>query len=81
MIRAFFLAVGLFICIVGAECLFVEKAVLASFIPSKQVATQAPDSQPKKRELVLPEWAPAALLAGGTLVIIYSFMIPRRFRK
>ncbi|MFP6613677.1 MAG: hypothetical protein VB835_15300 [Pirellulales bacterium] len=82
MIRAFFLAVGIFICVVGAECLFVEKAVFASFIPPKLVATSsdAANARQPNRELALPDWAPYGLLAGGAVVIIYSFMIPRRLR-
>ena len=80
MIRAFFLAIGIFACLVGAQCLFVEKAVFASLGKSPKPADPyaVVTAEPPKREIEMPEWAPFGLLAGGTVVILYSFTIPRR---
>ena len=80
MIRALFLAVGIFLLIVGVECLFIEKAYLdeermlqpANFF-SEAVFTQ-------RRELNPPPWAPFSLMAAGAVVMLYSFSIPRRIR-
>ncbi len=81
MIRAFFLAIGIFVCLAGAQCLFVEKAVFASLgQPPKPADPYAVTAEPPKHELDMPEWAPFALLAGGAVVILYSFTIPRRLR-
>ncbi len=80
MIKAFFLALGIFICLLGAECLVIEKAVLAD-IGRRQSETQTVINMPReKREVVPPDWAPWGLLAGGVIVVIYSFAIPRRVR-
>ena len=83
MWRAFFLAVGITLCIGGGECLVIEKAVLAR--PKKNAAAQegqpfSPETAqtPLTREIEPPEWAPWSLLAAGTVVMLYSFTIPRR---
>jgi hypothetical protein len=75
MWRAFFLAVGIYACMVGAECLAIEKAVL-----KPKPGVQATDPAPAAREIHPEEWAPWSLLAGGAVVILYSFTIPKRVR-
>lgn len=77
MLRAFFLAMGISTCIYGAECLVVERFVLAA---EKPVATQpgaftAPAKPP--RDMNPPEWAPWSLLATGALVVLYSLAMRR----
>ena len=78
MLRAFFLAMGISTCIYGAECLVVERFVLAA---EKPAATQpgayssAPARSPK--EMNPPEWAPWSLLATGALVVLYSLAMRR----
>jgi len=80
MWRAFFLAIGIYCCLLGAQCLAVDRMVLnldkapsggmmASFEPSRS------------REFVPPDWAPWTLLSGGAVTILYSFTIPRRAGK
>jgi hypothetical protein len=63
MWRSFFLAVGVFLFILGAEALIVERAVL-----NRADATN----------IIPPEWAPWSLLSAGAVVILYSFTIPKR---
>lgn len=73
MWRAFFLAVGISLCILGAEAMVLHKAVLAAEkTPEKPVPTTKP------REIKPPEWAPWSLLSAGAVIVLYSFTIPRR---
>ena len=80
MWRAVFLALGIFICVIGLECLVVDKFVFAQHtqVASTDTFGQAP--APAVREILPPPWAPWSLLATGAIVIIYSFTIPRRIR-
>ena len=84
MWRAFFLAIGISLCILGAECFVVEKAVF-NLHRKKQTAAmqlqtpsywQVPDylSIPSSdtREFEPPDWAPWALLASGAAIALYS---------
>jgi hypothetical protein len=78
MWRAFFMAIGITLCILGCECLVIDKAVLA------RPAAAADDGQPGaastggKRVISPPDWAPWSLVSGGIVVILYSITIPRR---
>jgi len=69
MWRSFFLAIGVYVCLLGVQALAVERAVL-----KPDVASQAGIGQ----EIVPPEWAPWSLIGGGAVVVLYSFTIPRR---
>ena len=71
MWRAFFLAVGAYSCLLGVEALAVERAVLKPQVRDGQVVAPA-------REISPPEWAPWSLMAGGAVVSLYSFTIPKR---
>ena len=73
MWRAFFLAVGITLCILGAECLVLHKAVLAAEQDAEVTVKNV-----KPREIKPPEWAPWSLLSAGVVVVLYSFTIPRR---
>lgn len=77
MLRAFFLAMGISTCIYGAECLVVERFVLAAEKPAvTQPGIYAPPAKPA-REMNPPEWAPWSLLATGALVVLYSMAMRR----
>jgi len=88
MWRGLFLGLGLTACIVGAQCLAVEKAVLnlREETPANDFftvtglsnLTGSPPALGRKREIVPPEWVPWSLLGGGAVVMLYSFTIPRR---
>ena len=81
MWRAFFSAVGITLCILGLECFFVEKAVLAQSPdavktrPSTVALLQTPEP-PKAIET--KEWMPWSFLSLGTIVILYSVTLPKR---
>jgi hypothetical protein len=80
MLRAFFLAMGISTCIYGAECLVVERFVLAgetkAGAPGDAAVFNAAPGKPP-REMVPPEWAPWSLLASGALVVLYSMAMRR----
>ncbi len=77
MLRAFFLAMGISTCIYGAECLVVERFVLAAERPAAtQSGVYAAPAKPP-RDMNPPEWAPWSLLATGALVVLYSLAMRR----
>ena len=80
MWRAFFLAIGFFIMILGVECLGVEKVNLK--MHDEPPAPVSPfDLEPKQgaqKQITPPPWAPWSLLASGAVMCLYSFTIPRR---
>lgn len=80
MWRSLFLAAGIVLCIMGAECLVLEKAVLAK---DKSAAPETlsmfgPAPTSSATEIRPPDWAPWSLLSSGAVVILYSYSIPRR---
>ena len=84
MWRAFFLATGVYLLLLGAQCLGTEKFVLKSRHPAVQQAHQAflfapqqPQLGPQK-EVIPPPWAPWSLMSTGAVVCLYSFTIPNR---
>jgi len=83
MWRAFFLAIGIYMCILGAECLAIERFELASReveAPSSAPASLfASDTGPttEARDIEPPEWAPWSFLSAGTVIILYALTINR----
>jgi hypothetical protein len=80
MWRAFFLAIGVYLCILGVECLAVERVVLKVHDRSAAAGSlvDAASSQSQPKVVIPPPWAPWSLMATGTVVMLYSFTIPRR---
>jgi len=80
MWRSLFLALGIILCILGAECLLMEKVVLkADNVPvAKSAALFLREPLPETREIVPPEHAPWTLMSFGAVVVLYSYSIPRR---
>ena len=71
MWRSFFLAVGIYVCVLGIEALALERAILKPGIGTNGQANA-------QREIVPPDWAPWSLLAGGAVVSLYSFTLPQK---
>jgi hypothetical protein len=69
MWRSFFLAVGVYVCLLGVQAIAVERAVLKPEVAS-EVGVQG--------EITPPDWAPWSLMAAGAVVVLYSFTIPQR---
>jgi hypothetical protein len=84
MLRAFFLAVGIYMCILGAECLVVERFVMAQEPPPADPATPAtlfgaaPAPAPVSRDIEPPDWVAWSLLSTGAVVILYAITIKRQ---
>jgi hypothetical protein len=81
MWRAFFLAAGAYCCLLGVQCLAIDKAIL-----SKREPTQArflgmgipATATERNKELTPPDWAPWSLISLGAVTVLYSFTIPNR---
>lgn len=80
MWRAFFLAVGIYGILLGAECLAIDKAVLAPRTDSSPGALFE-QMAPSAREIVPPTWAPWSLISGGAVVVLYSFTLPNKWKS
>ncbi len=84
MWRAFFLAIGTMLVILGIECLVIDSATLAAERPA-QVAGQVPWllNEPlyldPNRIIRPPEWIAWSLLASGAVVLLYALTLPKRF--
>lgn len=81
MWRAMFLAFGVYLMLLGAQCLGVEKFTLNVHEPAAQSASLGGDAkQGPQKEVVPPPWAPWSLLSTGAVVCLYSFSIPSRLK-
>ena len=82
MWRALFLAAGVFLIIVGLECLAVNDVTLKirkdPSPPSSPFETQA--NVGPRAVITPPGWAPWSLMSCGAVVCLYSFTIPLRVR-
>jgi len=83
MWRAFFLAIGIYMCIVGAECLAIERFELAEEQIGDEPGTPAtlfgapPAPMIGSRDIEPAEWAPWSFLSAGTVIILYALTINR----
>ncbi len=82
MWRSFFLGVGVYLIIAGAECLAVDRVYWrnhedppAAMNPFQRSAT------PAAKEFPPAPWLPWSLLSTGAVVCLYSFTIPKRLGK
>lgn len=80
MWRAFFLGVGIFLMILGAECLAVDTVYtrLQGDPPPKSSPWDNEVKPAPQRTLTPPPWTPWSLMSTGAIVCLYSFTIPRR---
>jgi hypothetical protein len=91
MWRALFLAGGIYLCVLGAECLVVDKFVMAAEAPRTSAeqapapeapatlfGANAPEPPSAKKEIHPAEWAPWSLLSAGAVVILYALTINRQ---
>lgn len=81
MWRSVFLAIGVTFCILGLECMAVDGAVLAdSFLGNRAAAIEMYSMGSESREIRTEEWMPWSFLATGTVIILYSITLPKRFQ-
>lgn len=77
MWRAFFLAIGFFLMLLGVQCLGLDKVNLKA--RGEPEPTLFGDTQPgPQKDLTPPSWAPWSLLSSGAVMCLYSFTIPKR---
>jgi hypothetical protein len=77
MWRSFFLAIGIFLIIAGAECLAVDRVYWrtpSTANPTGLIRSAEKDYSPEP-------WVPWSLLSSGAVVCLYSFTIPKRLGK
>ncbi len=84
MVRAFFGTIGVFLIVLGAQCLVLDKAVLADFkepsTPQEKVSSLfMPTEQTVDAKIIQPpEWASWSLMSAGAVILLYSISIPKR---
>src|SRR5262249_32307552 len=81
MWRAFFLAIGIYSCILGAECLAVERFEMAQEAAAEAAGGAtlfgSPPATTAARDIEPPEWAPWSFLSVGAVIILYALTINR----
>ena len=80
MWRAMFLSIGIFLILFGIQCLGIQQFTFKSREeppPANSIFESAPTVGPQKK-FNPPAWAPWSLMAGGAVVCLYSFTIPKR---
>ena len=81
MWRSLFLAMGVYLVLLGAQCLGVEKFTLKPKQPASQSASLGDARAGAGKEIVPPPWAPWSLMSTGAVVCLYSFTIPSRLKS
>ena len=79
MWRSIFLAIGITLCIVGAECTVVDEAVVAKPVISRVLSSDASTVYPNPVEM--KEWMPWSFLSAGVVIILYTITLPKRFNQ
>jgi hypothetical protein len=75
--RALFAALGIFLIIVGVECLLLDSAVFVAGVVDEPVQSggglfSAPQPVNSGRIFKPSEWFPWSLIACGSIVLLYS---------
>jgi len=81
--RAFFLAIGAMLIIVGVETLLIDSATIYSAAESSASDFIDPSGTPgRSTKVVKPdEWIPWAAMSIGAVVVLYAFTLPQRWSK
>jgi hypothetical protein len=80
MWRALFLSIGIFLILLGIQCLVFQQITLKAR-EEPPVSTALFDDTPAvgaQKKINPPAWAPWSLMASGAVVCLYSFTIPKR---
>jgi hypothetical protein len=81
MWRSFFLAIGVYLVLLGGQCLAVDKFVLNIHekVQAKPgVAKTAATAVGPAKTIVPADWVPWSLMSTGAVICLYSFTLPRR---
>jgi hypothetical protein len=79
--RSVFVAIGIYLVLLGAQCLGVQKFVLNKREPPPQQSASLfsqPPSVGSQKQISPAPWAPWSLMGAGMVVCLYSFSIPKR---
>ena len=77
MWRSFFLALGISGCLLGVQCMMIEKAILAQ----RRILTDPASPLAEVREISPPEWAPWSLVSAGAVVMLYTITVPKKLKE
>ncbi len=81
MWRSFFLASGVYCCLLGAQSLAVDRVMLADKepVPARLLNMNLTgNNAARNKEITPPAWAPWSLMSFGAVTLLYSFTIPKR---
>ncbi len=81
--RAFFLAIGAMLIIVGVETLLIDSATIYSTAETSATDFMDPTARPgQTTKVVKPdEWIPWAAMSIGAVVVLYAFTLPQRWNR
>ena len=78
MIRSLFLALGIFCCVIGAQCLAIDEAVFRVRKAPEASQFSVGESAGEQIKFQPPDWAPWSLMSAGAVTILYAFALPKR---
>jgi hypothetical protein len=70
MWRSLFLAVGIFLLVLGLESMAIDQATV----------TNPSDEGPSSVTYNPPDWVPWTLVSAGAVTILYSYTLPQKFK-
>jgi hypothetical protein len=77
MLRALFLAIGIFVVVLGAQCLVVDRFVMSGQSDPQPAAYAFQPQAAQAKEIVPAEWAPWTMLSTGAVMVLYSLTLNR----
>jgi hypothetical protein len=83
MWRTLFTAFGVFVFLLGAQCLVIDKFVMRSrvtTVTTNWMGNPETTTGPQ-REFVPTEWAPWSFMSGGAVVCLYAVAISNKMKK
>jgi hypothetical protein len=72
MWRALFLAVGMYLLVLGAECLAIDQATINN--PGDE------EGSPTVVTVTPQQWVPWSLVSAGAVTMLYSYTLPQKFK-
>ena len=76
---AFFLSLGIYILLLGAQCWALDSVHLRQR-SALFAAREGPTVQAQAKVVSIPNWAPPSLMGLGVVFVIYSHTIPKWIR-
>ncbi|MCM2370486.1 hypothetical protein [Aporhodopirellula aestuarii] len=83
MWRSLFLAIGIMVIVVGVETMFIDSASVYAAAESTAVNFVDPSAPPAPTTTTWQpgEKFPWAMLAIGTIIVLYAITLPKRWHK